>query len=186
MFRALGALGAVDARIGDPPAGSVNFSPMPKLMFVTVPTDVVLNKDGSFTTSNPHDGLHVKSTAVGAEASFKLGDGWTVEERFRKSAEVLPSVLTRLLASAITIMRSEAAATIFSRKSAPPDASPSAPSMRYARFCRVSGRRGRRREPPRCNTGEVSPPPASVNARELAMARARSTLKPVSAPSSSW
>ena len=48
--------------------------------------DSTLNKDGSFTTSNPHDGLRVKSTAVGAEASFKLGDGWTVEERFRKSS----------------------------------------------------------------------------------------------------
>ena len=48
--------------------------------------DSVLNKDGSFTTTNPHDGLHVKSLAVGAEASFKLGDGWTVEDRFRKAS----------------------------------------------------------------------------------------------------
>ena len=48
--------------------------------------DSTFNKDGNFSTSNAHDGLHVKSTAVGAEASFKLGDGWTVDEKFRKSS----------------------------------------------------------------------------------------------------
>ena len=48
--------------------------------------DSTLNKDGSFTTSNPHDGLHVKSTAIGAEASLKLGDGWTLDEKFRKAS----------------------------------------------------------------------------------------------------
>jgi len=47
--------------------------------------DSTLNRDSSFTTSNAHDGLHVKSTAVGAEGSFDLGDGWTVEDRLRKS-----------------------------------------------------------------------------------------------------
>jgi outer membrane receptor protein involved in Fe transport len=59
-----------------------------KAFFVTqsLTRDVTLNKDGNPTTSNPHDGLHVKSTAVGAEASFKLGDGWTVDEKFRKSS----------------------------------------------------------------------------------------------------
>jgi outer membrane receptor protein involved in Fe transport len=48
--------------------------------------DVTLNKDGNPTTSNTHDGLHVKSTAVGAEAAFRLGDGWTVDEKFRKAS----------------------------------------------------------------------------------------------------
>ena len=61
----------------------------PRTAFFITPSltrDSTLNKDGSFTTSNAHDGLHVKSTAVGAEASFKLGDGWTVDEKFRKSS----------------------------------------------------------------------------------------------------
>ncbi len=60
----------------------------PRTAFFISPSltrDSTLNKDGSFTTSNAHDGLHVKSTAVGAEASFKLGDGWTVDDKFRKS-----------------------------------------------------------------------------------------------------
>ena len=48
--------------------------------------DVTLNKDGGFTTSNPHDGLHVKSTAIGAEAAFQLGDGWSVSDKFRKAS----------------------------------------------------------------------------------------------------
>jgi outer membrane receptor protein involved in Fe transport len=60
----------------------------PRTAFFITPSltrDSTLNKDGGFTTSNAHDGLHAKSTAVGAEASFKLGDGWTVDEKFRKS-----------------------------------------------------------------------------------------------------
>jgi outer membrane receptor protein involved in Fe transport len=48
--------------------------------------DVTLNKDGGFSTTNPHDGLHVKSTAIGAEAGFDLGDGWSVSDKFRKSS----------------------------------------------------------------------------------------------------
>ena len=61
----------------------------PRTAFFITPSltrDSTLNKDGSFTTSNAHDGLHVKSTAIGAEASLKLGDGWTVDEKFRKSS----------------------------------------------------------------------------------------------------
>jgi outer membrane receptor protein involved in Fe transport len=61
----------------------------PRTAFFISPSltrDSTLNKDGSFTTSNTHDGLHVKSTSIGAEASFKLGDGWTVDEKFRKSS----------------------------------------------------------------------------------------------------
>ena len=47
--------------------------------------DSTLNRDSSFTSSNAHDGLHVKSNAVGAEAAFDLGDGWSMEDRLRKS-----------------------------------------------------------------------------------------------------
>ena len=70
--------------------GQINTIPGidPRTAFFITPSlarDVTLNKDGGFTTSNPHDGLRVKSTAVGAEGSFKLGDGWTVDEKFRKS-----------------------------------------------------------------------------------------------------
>jgi outer membrane receptor protein involved in Fe transport len=60
----------------------------PRTAFFISPSltrDSTLNKDGGFTTSNAHDGLHVKSTAIGAEASFKLGDGWAVDEKIRKS-----------------------------------------------------------------------------------------------------
>ena len=60
----------------------------PRTAFFITPSltrDSTLNKDGGRTTSNPHDGLHVQSTAIGAEASFKLGEGWTVEDKFRKS-----------------------------------------------------------------------------------------------------
>ena len=47
--------------------------------------DSTLNRDSGFTASNAHDGLRVKSTAIGAEASFDLGSGWSVEDRLRKS-----------------------------------------------------------------------------------------------------
>ena len=60
----------------------------PRTAFFITPSltrDTTLNKDGGKTVSNPHDGLHVKSTSVGAEAAFKLGDGWSVEDKFRKS-----------------------------------------------------------------------------------------------------
>jgi outer membrane receptor protein involved in Fe transport len=48
-------------------------------------TDTVLGADGKMVATNAHDGLHVKSTAVGLEASFRLGDGWTLDEKFRKA-----------------------------------------------------------------------------------------------------
>ncbi len=47
--------------------------------------DTGLDRNGGSTTNDPHDGLHVKSTAIGAEGSFRLGDGWTIEDRLRKS-----------------------------------------------------------------------------------------------------
>lgn len=48
--------------------------------------DPVLGRDGSTVTTNPHDGLHVKSTAFGLESEFKLGEGWKLSEKFRKSS----------------------------------------------------------------------------------------------------
>lgn len=44
--------------------------------------DTVFNKDGGLSTTDPRDGLHVRSTAVGLEGNFKL-DGWTVNNKFR-------------------------------------------------------------------------------------------------------
>jgi outer membrane receptor protein involved in Fe transport len=71
--------------------GTINTIPGidPRTAFFITPgltRDTGLNKDGSVGTSNPHDGLHVTSTAFGAEASFKLGDGWTLDEKFRRAA----------------------------------------------------------------------------------------------------
>lgn len=48
--------------------------------------DVTLNRDGGFTNSSTRDGLHVKSTAVGVEASLQLGGGWTLDEKLRKTS----------------------------------------------------------------------------------------------------
>ena len=44
-----------------------------------------LTRDSSFTASNAHDGLLVKSNAIGSEASFDLGGGWSAEDRLRKT-----------------------------------------------------------------------------------------------------
>jgi outer membrane receptor protein involved in Fe transport len=48
--------------------------------------DTTQDRSGNLVTSNPADGLHVKSTAVGLESKINLGDGWSLDERFRKSA----------------------------------------------------------------------------------------------------
>lgn len=61
----------------------------PRTAFFITPglqRDSTLNRDGSFTTSSTRDGLRVKSTAFGLEASLKLADGWTLDEKFRKSS----------------------------------------------------------------------------------------------------
>ena len=60
----------------------------PRTAFFITPSlarDSTLNRDGSTTTSSTRDGLHVRSTAVGAEASLKLAEGWTVDEKFRRA-----------------------------------------------------------------------------------------------------
>ena len=48
--------------------------------------DVTFGKDGNTITSNPTDGLHVVSNSIGLEAKVDIGGGWTLEEKFRKSA----------------------------------------------------------------------------------------------------
>jgi outer membrane receptor protein involved in Fe transport len=45
--------------------------------------DVTLGKDQQAVSSNVNDGLSVKSTALGLEAQFRLGNGWTLSENFR-------------------------------------------------------------------------------------------------------
>lgn len=47
--------------------------------------DVSLNANNTTTASNVNDGLHVKSDSFGIETSFKLGNGWTLSDNFRKS-----------------------------------------------------------------------------------------------------
>jgi len=48
--------------------------------------DLSFNKDGAYTASNTRDGLHVKSTAIGFESGLELGNGLSLEEKFRKSS----------------------------------------------------------------------------------------------------
>ena len=50
------------------------------------PTDVVVGRDGHTVTTHPGDGLKVDVSSIGVESQLKPGDGWTVTERFRKSA----------------------------------------------------------------------------------------------------
>lgn len=50
------------------------------------PTDTVLDKSGAMVGTDPKDGLHVKSTALGLETEFSLGDGWKVSDKFRTSS----------------------------------------------------------------------------------------------------
>ncbi len=48
--------------------------------------DVVLGPNGTMVATNPTDGLHVTSTAVGVEGNFKLADGWSLVDKFRKAS----------------------------------------------------------------------------------------------------
>jgi outer membrane receptor protein involved in Fe transport len=47
--------------------------------------DTTVDRNGNLVTTNPADGLHVTSNSIGLEAKIPVGDGWTLEERFRKS-----------------------------------------------------------------------------------------------------
>ncbi|MES2322442.1 MAG: TonB-dependent receptor [Pseudomonadota bacterium] len=48
--------------------------------------DVSLGKGNTRVVSNVNDGLSVESTTFGLEASFRLGDGWTLGENFRHAS----------------------------------------------------------------------------------------------------
>lgn len=48
--------------------------------------DIVLDKNNNKIATNVNDGLHVVNNAFGAEASLNLGNGWTLDEKFRKSS----------------------------------------------------------------------------------------------------
>ncbi len=71
--------------------GTINTIPGidPRTAFFITPSlqrDTGLNRDNGTTTSSTRDGLRVKSTAVGLEAQLKLGEGWTLDEKFRRSS----------------------------------------------------------------------------------------------------
>jgi outer membrane receptor protein involved in Fe transport len=58
----------------------------PRNAFFITPSlqrDSTLTRDGGFNTASTRDGLAVKSTAMGVEAQFNLGQGWTLDEKFR-------------------------------------------------------------------------------------------------------
>jgi outer membrane receptor protein involved in Fe transport len=58
----------------------------PRNAFFITPSlqrDSTLTRDGGFNTASTRDGLAVKSTAMGVEAKFNLGQGWTLDEKFR-------------------------------------------------------------------------------------------------------
>lgn len=48
--------------------------------------DMVLDKNNTLVATNINDGLRVTNNAFGAEASLTLGDGWLLNEKFRKSS----------------------------------------------------------------------------------------------------
>ncbi len=47
--------------------------------------DIVLDKNNNKVSTNVNDGLHAVSNAFGLEASLNVGNGWTLDEKFRKS-----------------------------------------------------------------------------------------------------
>jgi outer membrane receptor protein involved in Fe transport len=49
------------------------------------PQDAVIDRNGNPLLTSPHDGLAVRVASIGVEAQFKLGDGWSLADRFRKS-----------------------------------------------------------------------------------------------------
>ena len=71
--------------------GKINTLPGidPRTAFFITPSlqrDITLNRDNGSTSSSTRDGLHVKSTSFGVEAQLKLGEGWTLDEKFRRAA----------------------------------------------------------------------------------------------------
>lgn len=47
--------------------------------------DVVIDTAGNPLNTNPANGLHVSSQSIGLEAKLNLDNGWTIEERMRKT-----------------------------------------------------------------------------------------------------
>ncbi len=47
--------------------------------------DVVVDRNGGTVASNPQEGLQVNSNSIGLEGKLNLGNGWSIEEKFRKS-----------------------------------------------------------------------------------------------------
>ena len=61
----------------------------PRTAFFITPSlskDSSYGKDGNTITSATRDGLHVKSTAIGFETGLDLGDGLSLDEKFRKAS----------------------------------------------------------------------------------------------------
>lgn len=61
----------------------------PRTAFFITPSlqnDRFFNHDGGYTNTNTRDGLRVSSTAVGVEASLKLAEGLTLDEKFRRTS----------------------------------------------------------------------------------------------------
>lgn len=48
--------------------------------------DVTIDRNGGMVATNPADGLHVTSRAIGLEAKVNLENGWSIEERMRKTS----------------------------------------------------------------------------------------------------
>ncbi|MFH7042470.1 TonB-dependent receptor [Paucibacter sp. JuS9] len=61
----------------------------PRTAFFITPglsRDVGVDKDGNAVSSATRDGLRVKSTAIGFEGGYDLGNGLSVEDKFRKAS----------------------------------------------------------------------------------------------------
>jgi outer membrane receptor protein involved in Fe transport len=61
----------------------------PRTAFFITPSlqnDRSFNRDSGYSSSSTRDGLHVLSNSFGFESMLKLGDGWTLDEKFRKSS----------------------------------------------------------------------------------------------------
>jgi outer membrane receptor protein involved in Fe transport len=48
--------------------------------------DRVFTRDGGYASTDPHDGLHVRSDAIGLEAGVRFGDGWQLTNKFRRAS----------------------------------------------------------------------------------------------------
>ncbi|MFG6448309.1 TonB-dependent siderophore receptor [Roseateles sp. BYS180W] len=49
-------------------------------------SDPFFARDGSTQATNPRDGLHVRSTAIGLEGAYQINDSLSIEDRLRKAS----------------------------------------------------------------------------------------------------